>query len=80
MQAVVVVRADVQGGGVERIVHGCGEAEEGSRSRILMSCGAVLGVIVGFDAFVWRAASQSTGVVGNTVEEYSVRWGPEHFH
>jgi hypothetical protein len=52
MQAVVVVRADVQGGGVERIVHGSGEVKEGSCSRISTLCGAVSRVIVRFNAFV----------------------------
>ena len=81
MQAVVVVREDVQGGAVERAVHGqCREVEEGSRSRVSAPRGAVPGVIVGFDAFMRWSASQSTGVVGNAVEEHGVRWSTEHFY
>ncbi len=76
----MVVRADIQGGGVKRTVHGCREAKEESHSRILMSCGAVLGVIMGFNAFVWQAASQSTRVIRNIVEEYSIQWSIEYFH
>jgi hypothetical protein len=49
---VVVIRADIQGGGVERIVYRCGETEERSCSCISTSRGAVSGVIIGFDVFV----------------------------
>ncbi len=52
MQAVVVVQADIQGGGVKRTVYRYREVEEGSHSRISTSCRAVLRVIIGFDAFV----------------------------
>jgi hypothetical protein len=80
VQAVVVVRAHVLGGGVERAVYGCGDSEERSRGGIPASRGAVSGVIVDFDAFVRWSASQSTGVIGNAVEKHGVRWCEEHFH
>jgi hypothetical protein len=35
---------------------------------------------VGVDIFIWWAASPSTGVVGNMVEEHGVRWSMEHFY
>jgi hypothetical protein len=62
MQAVIVIQADIQGGGVERTVHGCRKTEEGSRSRILISCRAVSGVIVGFHILDGRAADASSFV------------------
>ncbi|KAK6591364.1 hypothetical protein H4I95_12233 [Botrytis cinerea] len=43
----------------------CGrEVEEGSRSRISASRRAVPGVVMGFDAFMWWAASQSPELLG----------------
>jgi hypothetical protein len=35
---------------------------------------------VGFNAFVRWSASQSTGVIGDAVEEHDIRWSTEHFH
>ncbi len=48
----MVVRADIQGGGVKRIVYRYGEVKEGSRSRISTLYRAVLGVIIGFNVFM----------------------------
>jgi hypothetical protein len=52
MQAIMVVRADIQEGGIKRTVHGYREVEEGSRSCISMLYKAVSRIIIGFDIFV----------------------------
>ncbi len=63
---------DVQGGGVERVIYRCKDSKERSCNRIPASRGAVLGVVVDFDAFVRWSISQSPRVVKNAVEEYGI--------